>query len=200
MFKSLYETSLNLILCSERKTKVLIRLRGCAGWSWCALVVAYNKVRVSRVKNLLRRRFMWQVFRFNKGLHSIRVTCFQCCCPLKALSINGPTLFWGQGSTCVPSNKVSWQNTDNNDQCSYIIWASSQENLSSGTPTKQVSNQSPQLHFTCSKFTHDHIQNAKSDCVDAQAGLRLCCSQTLKTDFLIAISVKEFSNISVKFH
>ena len=46
------------------------------------------------------------------------------------------------------------------------------------------SNQSPQLHkLACSKFKYDTFQNANNKGTDAQAGLRLCFSNTLKTGF-----------------
>ena len=77
-----------------------------------------------------------------------------------------------------------------------IIWASLWEKLFSGVggggggvSTKSVSNQSPQLKRLAWKLKF-HLQQVYiwyfpkskkrrwSDCADAQAGLRLCCSQT----------------------
>ena len=76
-----------------------------------------------------------------------------------------------------------------------IIWASLWEKLFSGVggegvSTKSVSNQSPQLKRLAWKLKF-HLQQVYiwyfpkskkkrrwSDCTDAQAGLRLCCSQT----------------------
>ena len=74
-------------------------------------------------------------------------------------------------------------------------WASSRENLSSGFPTKRVSNRSPQLQRLARKlkfylirgkiwyFPKREQQRRRSDCADAQAGLRLCCSQTPEDRF-----------------
>ena len=62
-----------------------------------------------------------------------------------------------------------------------------------GFPIKRDSNQSAQLQrlarkFARSKFTYATFQNANNkgadQSTDAQAGLRLCCSQTQKTGFL----------------
>ena len=44
--KNLYEASLEIILCREQITKVLIRLSGCAGW-FVPLSFACIKVRFS---------------------------------------------------------------------------------------------------------------------------------------------------------
>ena len=72
----------------------------------------------------------------------------------------------------------------------FVIWASSQEKLSSGCPTKWVSNHAPQLQRLASElkfrvlqvyilyFSKSEQQRRWSDCADAQAGLRLCCTQT----------------------
>ena len=74
-----------------------------------------------------------------------------------------------------------------------VIWASSQHNLFSGLPKKRDSNQSAQLHtlaknFTYRMSTYDTFQNvnnkgADHDCTNAQAGLRLCGSETLEDRF-----------------
>ena len=73
---------------------------------------------------------------------------------------------------------------------SCINWASARENLSLGFPPKWVSNKSPQLQRLARKlkfhlkqvyilyFPKSEWQRRWSDCADAQAGLRLCCSQT----------------------
>ena len=74
--------------------------------------------------------------------------------------------------------------------CRNIIWASSQENLSSGFQAKPVSNQPPQLQWLARKlkfhlyqvyiryFPKSEKQRRWSVFADAQAGLRLCCLQT----------------------
>ena len=62
-----------------------------------------------------------------------------------------------------------------------INWPSSQENLSSGFPTKGASNQSPQLqrldrnwNFNGSKFSYDTFQNAKGADQSAQMHRLVC--------------------------
>ena len=74
-------------------------------------------------------------------------------------------------------------------------WAVTRENLSSGFPTKWGSNQSPQLQRLARKlkfhlyqvyiwyFQKKEKQWRWSVCADAQAGLRLCCSQTSEDRF-----------------
>ena len=56
----------------------------------------------------------------------------------------------------VSRNRFSFTKTDCLLSCtitdSMVIWASSQESLPSGFPTKQVSNQSPQLHRLARKL------------------------------------------------
>ena len=75
-------------------------------------------------------------------------------------------------------------------------WALSQENLTSGCPTKRVSNQSPQLQILArkSKFAHSKLrygafQTANNKGADQTARLRrLVCAFVMckppKTDFL----------------
>ena len=76
-----------------------------------------------------------------------------------------------------------------------IKWAPTRENLSSGFPTKWDSNQPAQLKRLARKlkfrlyqariwyFTISEKQGRWSDCAYAQAGLRLCCSQTTEGRF-----------------
>ena len=77
-----------------------------------------------------------------------------------------------------------------------FIWALSRQNLSSGFPTKLVSNRSPQLQrlarklkFHYSKFTYDTFQKANNKGANQTAGMRrLVCACVVrkppKTGFL----------------
>ena len=66
----------------------------------------------------------------------------------------------------------------------FVIWALSQENPSSGSPTKWDSNQSPQLqrlaknwHFACGKVRYDTFQKPNNKCADQSARMRrLVCA------------------------
>ena len=59
-----------------------------------------------------------------------------------------------------------------------VRWASSRENLSSGSPTKPVSNQSPQLrNFARSKFRYHTFLKANNNGADQSARMRrLVCA------------------------
>ena len=88
----------------------------------------------------------------------------------------------------------SWVFFSDNTRLFGIIWASLWEKLFSGVggggSTKSVSNQSPQLKRLAWKlkfhlqqvyiwyFPKSKTKRRWSDCADAQAGLRLYCSQT----------------------
>ena len=63
---------------------------------------------------------------------------------------------------------------------SRIIWASTRENLSSGVSKKRDSNQSTQLQRLARKLK---FRSKQVNILYAQAGLRLCCSQTSEDRF-----------------
>ena len=78
-----------------------------------------------------------------------------------------------------------------------VVWASSRENLSSGFATKVDSNRPAQLQRLARGlkiwlyqvevlyYPGSKQQNRWSDCADAQADVRLCCSHMAWTGFLM---------------
>ena len=83
--------------------------------------------------------------------------------------------------TCVNRGDKMWSGA-----FGIIIWASTRQTLSSGFPTKRVSNQSPQLpatetSFACSKFTNGTFQTANNKGADQDARMRrLVCACVIR--------------------
>ena len=52
-----YKASLDIILCRERITKVLIRLRRCTGWS-APMLFLYDNIRFSPIESHVKRKIV----------------------------------------------------------------------------------------------------------------------------------------------